>query len=762
MLPHRRALIALTVLVLAAGGARAQTASSDKPDLDVGLKLKLQSSLLPPAAPDPDEELPVFLEADRLEGTQNKDVKAEGNAMLRRRGQIVFADVLRYSLENSVVTAVGHVRFDRLGDIITGDYASFNLDDESGYVDNPTYQFRQFHAHGQASKLEVRDRDRYRAIRATYTNCDVGNEDWYLKVQRLDIDRLRDVGEGHNATLYFKDVPVLYTPWIDFPVSSRRKSGFLPPTYGSTATSGFEVTAPYYWNIEPNMDYTVAPRVMSRRGMQLGNEFRYLDPDYKGLLQADYLPEDRVANRSRWAVLFQHDQNLGHGFAGGLNIQRVSDDTYFTDLSDKIAATSQSVLPQEGWLKYEGGWWSLYGRYQHWQTLQDPLAPITPPYARAPQITLVASQQDVLGSDVGFTGEVVNFMHPTLLTGRRQNYYPTVSYPIRTPFFFLTPKAGINYTQYSFPDNVRDAQTRTLPIFSVDSGMTFERDTTLRGRDFVQTLEPELYYLYIPFRDQTQLPVFDSALKDFNFTSIFSENKFSGADRINDANQITAAVGTRLLDPETGIEKVRALIGQRYYLEQPRVTLDSALPTSPVPSNVESNTATRSDLLALFSGALTRTWSLDSGLQYGVNSSEFERFNVALRDQPEPGKVLNLGYRFTRDFLDQIDISTQWPLSRRWAGLARYNYSLSDKALLEALAGLEYNAGCWTLRFVLHRFVTATQERTNTFFFQIELTGLSRLGSSPLELLRQGIGGYTQPSLHPRGAEPYYPGMSDQ
>ena len=485
-------------------------------------------------------------------------------------------------------------------------------------------------------------------------------------------------------------------------------------------------------------------------------------PHYSGQLQADFLPDDRVADRSRWALLFTHGQNFGHGLAGGINFQRVSDNAYFTDLSNNVAATSQSVLPQEAWLKYEGGWYQLYGRTQHWQILQDPLAPVTPPYARAPQLVLLASKQDVAGADPAFAAEVVNFQEPTLLSGWRQIYYPSVSFPLRKEFFYLTPKAGMNYTRYSYPSESREAQTRTLPIFSVDSGMSFERDTTLGGRNFVQTLEPRIYYLYVPFRDQTQLPVFDSALKDFDFTSIFSENKFSGGDRISDANQITAGVTTRLLDPVTGAERMRVLVGQQYYLKPPEVTLDSALPTSPITANTGSNTATRSDLLAAFSGLLSRTWYLDSGVQYGITNSEFQRFNVALRDQPEPGKVLNLSYRFTRDFLEQVDFSAQWPLSSRWGGLARWNYSLQDSSVLEALAGLEYHAGCWTARFVLHRFVTNTQERTNAFFFQVELSGLSRLGINPLEVLRQGIGGYTPPSLRPARSEPYFPGMDAQ
>jgi len=762
-MPFRCALIGLTVLALLAFSATAQQTAPTPSDPALGLKLRLQESLLPPAAAGPEEDLPIFVEADRLEGTQGKEIRADGDVVLRRRGEALFADQLRYLFPTQEVTAIGHVRLDRLGDILTGDRAYFNLSSESGNIERPSYRFRQYHARGEAKELKIRDRDRYRATKATYTNCDVGDDDWYLKVQRLDLDRLTDVGEAHNATVYFKQVPILYTPWLDFPLSSRRKTGLLPPTWGSTASSGFEVSTPFYWNIRPDTDDTVTPRLLARRGLQLGNEFRYLRPNYAGQLQVEYLPDDRIKQETRYALFLRHNQNFGSGFSGALNIQRVSDSTYFTDLSDRIAFTSQSVLPQEGWLKYEGGWWTSTFRYQRFQTLQpDPLTPITPPYSRSPQVTLLASQENVIGFDMGFAGELVNFEHPSLLSGRRQIYYPYLTFPVRTPLFYITPKAGFNYTQYSFPDTTRASADRGLPIFSVESGMEFERDTQLLGRDFVQTLEPKLYYLYIPFVDQTQLPVFDTALKDFNFTSLFSENKFSGGDRINDADQVTAAVITRLINPISGAEMIRAAIGQRYYFKPQQVTLDSALPTPLVPSNVEPSTAARSDLLAAFSGQVTRDWSVDSGLQYGVDTAEMDVFDAGVRYQPEPGKVLNFGYRYTRDFLKQVDLSAQWPLSRRWAAVGRWNYSLQDSAPLESLAGFEYNAGCWAARFVLHRFVTATQERTSAFFFQLELSGLSRIGSSPLELLRQGIGGYTRPSLRPTGAGPYYPGMDEQ
>jgi len=757
-MPFHRAVLAVTVLVVAAAAARAQDAASERSDPALGLKLRLQESLLPPVAPGREEDLPIFIEADRIRGTQGFDIEADGNVVLRRRGEAVFADQLRFSFLTNDVTAVGNVRVDRLGDIITGDRAEFNVKTEAGYVDKPTYRFRQLHARGQGDKLIIKDPDDYVAIRGTYTNCDVGRDDWYMKVKRLDIDRLRDVGVAHDATLYFEEVPILYTPWMDFPISSRRKSGFLPPTFGTSNSTGFEFTLPYYWNIQPNMDYTITPRVMARRGVMLDNEYRYLAPDFSGQLEADFLPDDHVTGNSRWFMSLLHSQTLGRGLTGGLNLQRVSDDTYFADFSNQVAVTSQTVLPEQAWLSYEGGWWSLYALAQQFQTLQPN---ITQPYAQFPQLTLRASQQNVRGFDPEFFGQVVNFENPTLLSGVRQIYYPWVSYPWRTPLFYITPKIGLNYTHYTFPGSDVQPETRSLPIVSVDSGMSFERETSVGGRAFTQTLEPRLYYVYIPFRDQTQLPIFDTSLKDFDFTSIFSENIFSGGDRINNANQLTAAAITRIIDPSTGVEQWRALIGQRYYFTPQEVTLASTLNTTPVP-NVGSITSSRSDFLAGFSGKFRPTWSLDTFLDYGVSPSQTQRFDLALRNQPEPGKVLNFSYRYTHDYVDQIDISGQWPLSRRWAGVFRWNYSLQPASPLEALAGLEYNHDCWVARFVLHRFLTGTQQFSNAFFFQLELTGLSRLGTNPFQVLQRGIGGYTTPSLRQKLPDAYYPGMDQQ
>ncbi len=734
-----------------------------------GLGLRMQVELLPPPAAGTKEDLPVFLDADRIEGVQGKRLDAVGNVELRRRGQRMSSDQLTYLIPENTVTASGHVRFRRLGDLVTGDTAYYDMNTDAGYIENPAYRFADYNARGHANRLDIRDRDRYRAQRATYTNCDVGDDDWYLKVNRLDMDRLKDVGVAHHATVYFQDVPILYSPWMDFPLSGRRKSGFLPPAIGTTNNSGFEVAVPYYWNIAPNQDYTVTPRIMAKRGMLIDNEYRYLTKDFNGELRGGILPDDRETGTTRWSYLWKHNQTFAPRLTGNVNIQGVSDPKYFIDLSNQVAATSTTILPREGSLTYNGDYWNLLARYQSFQTLQNPPVITIPPYARAPQLLLNADKPNVKGFNLGFLGEIVNFQNSNYTSGIRQVYYPSVSYPFGNSFVYFTPKVGYNYTVYTYPDGSFPTQTRSLPIVSVNTGMNFARDTGFLGKDYTQTLEPQLYYLYIPFRDQSQLPLYDTTVGDFNLAYLFAENRFTWWDRINNANALTAAVTSRLIDPVTGIERLRGTVAQRYFFTPEQVRLlgsgastawFNTLPLAQQQQLMANDTlqTNRSDLLLYGTGYLLRSWWLDTGLQYDVNNGLTEQFGVLARYNPQPNKVLNLGYRYTRNLLEQVDLSGEWPLSRRWIGLARFNYSITDSSLLEGLIGLEYNAGCWAARFVIHDFITADAQRSKAFFLQFELSGLSSIGNNPLQLLSQSISGY-QRTTRTYSREPYYPGM---
>lgn len=745
----RISLAVLCALPLAAGAQQ-------------GLKLKPQPALTlaPPAIK---EEVPLFLDADRLQGHNDRETEAEGDVRLRTRGQAVHADRLRYDKPSDEVTAEGSVRIERGADVVEGPRLKYNLETEHGFMDNPRYTlhksqnlsgqqqlFRETDARGTAEHILFEGSDQYRARRTEYTACAPGNDDWYLRAGELTIDKGRDLGVARDASIVFMGVPIFYSPYLSFSLHQERKSGFITPHYGSTDKGGAELTLPYYWNIAPNRDATISPRVMTRRGVLVSTDFRYLEPAYLGEARADLLPDDRARDgERRWAYNLRHNHTLPSGWFGTLNLQKVSDDTYFTDLSTQIATTSQVLLPREGALGRNGAWgnagsYGLTGLVQRWQTLRaDPLAPVTPPYNRLPQLTLNA-RQDVLNSDFDFYGHYVGFDHPTQINGRRALAYPSFSLPLQTAFAQITPKLGLNVTRYALDPNTAGLpdQTRTLPVFTTDSSVVFERPASIGGTSFLQTLEPRLYYVYIPFRDQSRIPVFDSGQQDINFSTIYSENQFSGWDRINNANQVTLGVSSRLIAADTGGERLRGGVAQRFYFDTQRV----GLPGAPL------RTSSSSDLLAVLSGAVAPHWTADAGWQYSTNSSQTQKFNVGTRYQPQPGKVLNLSYRETLNTLRQTDVSMQWPVSQGWSALARWNYSLLDQRTLEGLAGVEYNGDCWSLRVVAHRFATALQQTSTTFFVQLELNGVSRIGSNPMETLKRNIGGYAR--LDPRAPRP--------
>lgn len=701
---------------------------------------------LPRTRPSAGEPTPAFVSAMEIQGHPERELDAQGDVELRKLGLRVNADKVHYDATTDELQAQGNVRLQSDSTVAKGPELQLNLETQTGHMDQPQYLLAAEHGRGQATKAEFLGKDKMRLEGASYTTCAPGQDDWFIRAGQLQLDRSTQEGVARNARVEFMGVPLLYTPWISFPLSRERKSGLLAPSFGTTGNSGTEFTLPYYWNIAPNYDATITPRFMQKRGLQLGGEFRYLQPNYAGMLQMEMLPNDNVTGTDRSALFLQHQQNIGYGFSGALNIQRVSDNNYFRDLSTLVTQTAQSVLPADGVLNYANGGLNVLGRVQRFQVLQDPLAPITEPYDREPQVVLGYNKLDVLGSDLRLAGEYTDFRSNTLVSGKRLVVNPSISLPLTRSYGYLTPKVGVHYTHYSLdgttlgrPDATGTLRsyttdaTRTLPIYSLDGALVFERDASLFGRSMVQTLEPRLYYLYVPYKDQSQLPSFDSGEADFNFAQIFSDNRFSGSDRISDANQLTLALTSRYLEPATGQERLRAMIGQRLSFQVPRVTLIAAAPRD-----------RRSDFLASLGGLVAPGWSVDSAWEYNPNEAHTQRFNVGARYAPEPGKVANLSYRFNRNTLRQIDASAQWPLTAQWSGVARWNYSIQDRRLLEGLAGLEYNKGCWALRLVAHRFATATQQTTNAFFIQLQLTGLSNLGSNPLSLLRQSITGYSQ------------------
>ena len=686
-----------------------------------------------PAAGAAADNAPVNVSAESMTGRPDREVILTHEVEIKRGPTVITSDRATYDVVEDRVGATGNILLKRLGDSYTGDELKLKLEAGQGFVTHPTYHLQRNNAQGKAERIDFEAEDRARITDGTYSTCEGPDPDWYLKSSTLRLDTGRDIGTAGKTVVYFKGLPILGTPAMSFPLSGARKSGFLPPTIGTTNKGGLEVTVPYYFNIAPNRDLTVYPNFIARRGLQLGAEARYLSENYFGETRLEFLPHDNQTKTNRYAVTSTHAQTLAPRWSLGWNINAASDNDYPSDFARTITTSSQRLLLRDLNLNYGGDFWNATARASNFQVLQDPAAPITRPYDRLPQLTLHSGRRDVQGFDWTADAELTRFWHPDLVRGNRLVLNPQISYPIIHPAYFFTPKISFDLTRYSLDNTAAGAPTslsRALPTVSLDGGLTFERETRFFGQAMTQTLEPRLFYVRTPYRDQSQFPNFDTAEADLSFSQLFSENRFIGHDRISDANQLTAALVSRYIEP-SGVERARFAVGQRFYFSEQRVTLLGARNES------------RSDLLISAQSRLTAAFSAEGNIQYSQSLRSMNRSNFGVHWQPAPKRVLNLQYRRDKfNNLEQVDAAAQYPIGGRWYGVGRVNYSLPDKKVVEGLLGAEYNADCWVFRVVGQRTPTATGKNTSSLFFQLELNGLTRLGSNPLDALRNSIPGY--------------------
>ncbi|MDR0246864.1 MAG: LPS-assembly protein LptD [Burkholderiales bacterium] len=699
------------------------------------------------------EQGAVFLRAERTEGTRQQ-IEASGHVELRAHRETILADWMRYDQDTDTLHARGNVVMRRYGSWVTGPDIDYARDTATGTLQSPSFYIDEVGGRGDAQTLTFNGSDSYTLRDSRFTTCQAPRNDWFLHADTMKIDTQRSVGTAYNASVRFMNIPLFYSPWLEIPLSSDRKSGFLTPTFGSSNARGFELTTPYYLNLAPNYDATIAPRLLTRRGLQLNSQFRYLFGGaraMRGEFNGEYLPGDREANRSRYLMSWKHQQGLLPWMNAYFDATKVSDDNYFADLADRLSITSQTTLPREAGFRMWQGPFSVLTRVQNFQTLQDNKAYIQPPYNRTPQV-LVSMGDWMTPSlrpfDLSLSGaaEYSRFRHIDLTQGQRFVIQPTLAWKRQELGWFATARAGIQQRNYWLDPNASTSTTDktlgvSIPVTSLDGGLIFEREGSLFGSRYVQTLEPRLFYVYVPYRNQNNLPVFDTTFDDFNFPQLFSENRYVGSDRFGDAHQLTLALTSRILS-DNGAEILRVMAGERFYFSDQRVTLPGETPRS----------ADSSDFLFGAEAQLSRAWSASMLTQYNFDTSRSERFNLGVRWMPSPGKVLSGSWRYTRQYQDpekgltelkQFDIAAQWPLSLRWSAVGRLNYSLVDSKMLEAIGGVEYNADCWIIRAAIHRLATTTEKTNTSFFLQLELSGLGRIGPSPLEVLRRSVPGYT-------------------
>lgn len=762
----------------------------------------------------------IVIDGEKLELQLDRKMRAFGNASIHQDKQDIFADSLEYDVLNDEIHADGNVRVEVDNAKVTGPELRMQLSESVGEMrdasismtnpmtsilqkrrtvssetfarklgdlqsqqigSNDSYTSadglpvtdystsssnnplslnttaRSTRARGDAKAILFEGEDKKRLLNARYTTCEAGVDDWYIKASEISLNDYTDTGTAKNARIEFKGVPILYTPWISFSFNDQRKSGFLAPTVGSTSRSGFEALLPYYWNIAPNMDATLATRALSKRGIQLQGEFRYLQDNFAGTSNLEYLPNDSLSNETRYYANLKHQHRFGNGWSAGYSLEKVSDDQYFSEMSTRIVTTSRINLPQQFNLDYADENWKFNAIAQKFQTLRQD----SYPYERLPQMTLVGNKYygDINANlysqlavfDINKNAPLTATGDPRV-TGTRTTINPSISIPFARTFGYVTPKFGIHHTNYSLNDDPYKESTyqRTLPIFSLDSGLYFDRDFKIAKRGYSQTLEPRLFYVYIPNRDQSNIPVFDTSLTDLNFSSLFSENQFVGNDRINNANQVSFALTTRFIESSTGTQRLSASIGQRYYFSDQKVALNYRDPSLFRKTN-------SSDIIAGISAQLKNSWIVDAFWQYNTDDSNSVRSTISGRYNPEPGKVLNLSYSYRQDSIDQSDMSAQWPLGKGWYGIGRANYSFRENRIIETIGGLEYDAGCWQARTVIQRVSTATAEANYALFFQLELGGLASIGANPLRIIQRNIPGYVSTGLIPNtNQQPYY------
>jgi LPS-assembly protein len=703
------------------------------------------------------EQAPLDVKADYSEIFDKEITTFTGNVEMTRADQFVKVDRTTYDAISQTMDAQGNVYYRESGLSIFSDTALIRLADDQARMREALFMLPAGRGRGSADVVYRDSSDLSRFKNVVYTTCKPGNQDWAVHASRLKINQESGKASVKHAWLEFKGIPFLYSPYLSFPIDDRRASGFLSPSFGNNDDNGYDFSLPYYWNIAPNYDATFTPRVLSKRGLLLAGDFRYLSEITEGKVSAEYLPYDGERKETRGQFSWENSTNFFPGLSSNIDINYVSDDDFLDELGDTLSITDSRFVRSRADLIYRAKGVRLNTLFESYQTIDNQILDTNKPYRRLPQVTLNLDKSFDLGPmplDLNLDSQYTYFQRSNSLSGQRLIVEPNISIPFSTPGAFVTPKVALQHTQYLLQNTApatattsagADSFTRTLPIFSLDSGLFFDRDIELAGSPYVQTLEPRLFYLYIPFKNQDDFPDFDTSEFDFNISSLFRDNRFSGGDRLQDANQVSLGMTSRLIDSESGHERLKLDLGQIFYFRDRLVKLPG--------DTVE--TGNFSDVLAGLSGQITDTVSFSSLGQWSTDTKEIVRGEAFLRYRGEQQQIFNMGYRFREpdvfrgaDATKQSDVSMIWPVYDGWSFIGRWLYSYEENLTLEALFGVEKESCCWRFRVLGRRNIrrSDTEGDADTgIFVQLELKGLTGFGDKVESFLEKNISGYRAP-----------------
>lgn len=697
-----------------------------------------------PLAPD----TPIDVDTGALTYQQDSGILVlSGGVDVRRAQERVVADRLTYDRNTGDIKTEGATLLDRPGLRMIGDRALLNLETDQGQMHDVSYRFSDSaNLRGTADLAELLNASQTRYSGLVYSTCPPGTNAWSIKASKLKLDQDEGIGVARDARLRIKGVPVAYTPYLRFPIDDRRRSGFLIPTIGTSDESGFELTVPYYWNIAPNLDATLSPQFLSERGLLMGTEVRYMTRRDRGRIEAEFMPNDAKydGDSPRWAVNLEEDGTWLGRFRTLLEYSAVSDDQYLQDFGNGLDITSTRRLLQRGALTYAGRGWSLLAALEGYQTVDPETTPEQRPYGRLPQVLFNLNPVKVgAGLLANVNAEYDYFDHNHIVYGQRLAMQPSLSLPLRRSYGHLIPRVALNLSGYDLSNTAPSQPTspsHSIPTVEVDGKLVFERDRSWFGNSAVQTLEPRLYYLYTPFEDQSETPVFDSSVLNFNFANLFRNNRFTGRDRIGDANQITTALTSRFLDADTGEEMLRLSVGRILYFADRLVQIDRPV-----------QTASESPIAGEVSARLFDHWRGRASFEWDPNedTEQWGRRTLQLQySEAEARRLVNLAYRFDRgtsleNRYETTDLSFQMPVSNRVNVVGRWLYSLETEETSDAFAGIEFGQCCWKVRVLGRHFKNrADSAATTSVMLQVELAGLGAFGSSVDSFLQREVYDY--------------------
>jgi LPS-assembly protein len=707
---------------------------------------------------------PRDAEAQKVSSPDDTHFVLEGDAKIRQLDLFLHADRITYDKETTDYNAQGHVTYQDRGLLMSSDNAKGNADLDQCTLDHVRYQLLGQRGNGIATVAIMDDPDHARLTDATYSTCDIGDQQWAFSARDMDLDRAEGIGRAHNVTFRIHNVPVFWLPYASFSTDERRKSGFLFPSVGYTDRRGFDLTIPYYLNLAPNYDATLFPRLMTERGVMLGGEFRWLTDSSKGTFNAEYTPHDRQVGdeerdysttlpESRWWYRLEDTTSFSPNWFASVDLNRVSDDRYFEDFGRGLYSSAISFLPSSAYLNGRGDWWNASIGGDEYQITDPTLPDQYEPYRRLPRATFTADHPVLGDLSAGVNSEFVAFSKNDAIEGQRLDLFPYLAYPIETSSYFVRPQLGYRYTTYNIehrdeannPLLTGNHPDRGVPIFSLDTGLVFERDLHFGDEAWTQTFEPRAYYLRVPYRDQTDLPVFDTQQIPFSFGELFRSNRFVGADRQMDANNLSLAMTTRFLENASGEERLSASIGEIRYFDDQRVQL----PGAPLTGFGGSAYAGEIDL------HLSDRWRVVLDQQWNPNTHQTDLSTVTLQDRFGDNGIFNASYRYRRDFLEQVDFSAAVPITPSWRVIARENYALNDPLAvptdphgkdgrtLERFIGIEHDTCCIAWRVIARHWIHNVEgQADNALYFELEFKGIGSFGQKTDTFLRRGILGY--------------------